>query len=145
MIHEIRARALAHAMNLAERAEDVEASSIVKNASLFDAYLTGQITILSSVDDATRSIEPVLNLGACDGSVIDGRGRNVLPVSIGQGAGHSVNQTFAGCDVSNGAHSNSSSVQDGESVGELPTPSRTETVAATGDTKEAARTHGGAA
>ncbi|MFT9070292.1 MAG: hypothetical protein ABF446_08345 [Acetobacter orientalis] len=41
--------------------------------------------------------------------------------------------------------SDSSSVQDGESVGELPTPSRTETVAASGDTEEAARTHGGAA
>lgn len=43
------------------------------------------------------------------------------------------------------AHSNSSSVQDGESVGELPTPSRTETVAAPSYTKEATRTHGGAA
>lgn len=32
-----------------------------------------------------------------------------------------------------------------KSVGELPTPSRTETVAAPIDTKEAARTHGGAA
>lgn len=41
--------------------------------------------------------------------------------------------------------SDSSSVQDGESVGELPTPPRTETVAASGDTEEAARTHGGAA
>ena len=39
----------------------------------------------------------------------------------------------------------SSSVQDGESVGELPTPSRTETVAASCDTEEAARTHGGVA
>lgn len=43
------------------------------------------------------------------------------------------------------SHNNSSSVQDGESVGELPTPSRTETVAAPSYTKEATRTHGGAA
>lgn len=145
MINEIRAQALAHAMELAKRSGEVEASCILKDASMFEAYLCGIVSGSSSIDDATRGVEPALDIGACDRPVFDRHGGNVFPVSVGQGAGHSVNQTFAGCDVSNCAHSNSSSVQDGESVRELPTPSRTETVTAPGDSEEAARTHGGAA
>lgn len=145
MINEIRAQALAHAMELAKRAEELEASSIVKNASAFEAYLCGAIPCPASIDDAAGSSEPSLDLGACDRSILNGHGGNVLSVSVGQTGGNKEDQPLTGCDVTDCAHNNSSSVQDGESVGELPTPSRTETVAAPGDTEEAPRTHGGAA
>ena len=145
MINEIRAQALAHAMELSRIRMVSEASDIVRDASVFEAYLAGHITSLTPIDDVAGSIEPSLDLGSRDRSILNGHGGNVLSVSVGQTGGNKEDQPLAGCDVTGCAHSNSSSVQDGESVGELPTPSRTETVAATGDTKEAARTHGGAA
>ena len=57
MINEIRAQALAHAMELAKQAGELEASSIVKNASVFEAYLYG----VNSVDG---SISPLNHGGA---------------------------------------------------------------------------------
>lgn len=144
MINEIRARALEHAMELAKRTEELEAPSIVKNASLFEDYLAGQISSLAPVDDAAGSVEPFLNLGACDTAIFDGQRGELFPVREGEVGSNLKYQSLAGGNVSS-AHSNSSSVQDGESVGELPTPPRTETVAVTGDTEEGPRTHGGAA
>ncbi|MCP1243018.1 class III extradiol ring-cleavage dioxygenase family protein [Acetobacter lambici] len=145
MINEIRAQALAHAMELAKRAEELEASSIVKNASAFEAYLCGAIPCPASIDDAAGSSEPSLDLGACNAPISNWNRGQVLPLREGEFLGNDKDQPLTGCSVADCAHSNSSSVQDGESVGELPTPSRTETVAAPGDTEEAARTHGGAA
>lgn len=52
MIDEIRAQALAHAMELAKRAGELEASSIVKNASVFEAYLCGVIPCPASTEEA---------------------------------------------------------------------------------------------
>ncbi|MBO1325370.1 hypothetical protein K2X14_11475 [Acetobacter sp. TBRC 12305] len=144
MINEIRARALEHAMELARRAEELEASSIVKDASVFEAYLAGQIASLAPIDDAAGSVEPFLNLSACDAAIFDGQGGKLFPVREGEVGSNLKYQPLAGGNVSS-THSNSSSVQDGESVGELPTPSRTETVASPAGPEEAERTHGGAA
>ncbi|MBS0966173.1 hypothetical protein JK165_08750 [Acetobacter okinawensis] len=145
MINEIRAQALAHAMELAKRAEELEASNIVKNASVFEAYLCGIIPCLASIDDAAGSIEPPLDLGACNAPIPNWNRGQILPLREGEFLGNNKDQPLTGCGVTDCAHRNSSPVQDGESVGKLPTPSRTETVAAPGDTEEAARTHGGAA
>ncbi|MFT8439864.1 hypothetical protein [Acetobacter fabarum] len=139
MIDEIRAQALAHAMELAKRAGELEASSIVKNASVFEDYLTGTVNDLSSLgEDGDRLIE-----GRFYASRLNG-GKS-LPRGASETGGDEEDQPLTSCSVTDCAHSNSSSVQDGESVGELPTPSRTETVAAPSDTEEATRTHGGAA
>lgn len=139
MITEIRAKALEYAMELSHIRMGSEASDIVKDASVFEAYLTGSVNDLPClVEEGDRLIEGRFCAPGLDG-------RNDLPSGASKTCGDNKDQPFTGCSVADCAHSNSSSVQDGESVGELPTPSRTETVAAPGDTEEAARTHGGVA
>lgn len=139
MINEIRAQALAHAMELAKQAGELEASNIVKNASMFEAYLCGAINNLSGL---VENSDCLVEGRFCASRLNGGEG---LPCGASKTGGDEEDQPLTSCSVTDCAHNNSSSVQDGESVGELPTPSRTETVAAPSYTKEAARTHGGAA
>ncbi|PAL21026.1 hypothetical protein [Acetobacter syzygii] len=139
MINEIRAQALAHAMELAKQAGELEASNIVKNASMFEAYLCRAVNNLSGLVENS-------------GCLVEGRlcasglnGWEGLTGSCGKACSDKKDKPLAGRDVTNGTHENNSPQKENTCGQELPTPSRTETVAASGDTEEAARTHGGAA
>lgn len=142
MIEDIRKTALKHAMELSRDRCASEASDIVKDASVFEAYLTGQITSPAPVHNAASGVEPSLDLSACDCRIFDRDSGQFLPVRQCKLAGNDKDQPLTGCSVADCAHSNSSSVQDGESVGEVATPSRTETVVPGGGAVTEPGTHG---
>ena len=125
----------------------ISASDLVGTAEMIRLYCEGSLKIPGlAIDDNRQGRRLPVNdsnglsvKGGDVGSVHNARG---VSVGVLKSTGDTLDKPFSGVISS---HNNSSSVQDGESVGELPTPSRTETVAASGDTEEAARTHGGAA
>lgn len=80
MIEDIRKTALAHAMELSRGRVSSEASDIVKDASVFEAYLTGQITSRAPVHNAASGVEPSLDLSACDCRIFDRDSGQFLPV-----------------------------------------------------------------
>ncbi|MFP2873720.1 hypothetical protein ACLEIY_16000 [Acetobacter tropicalis] len=140
MIEDIRKIALKHAMELSRTRVSSEASDIIKDASVFEAYLCGAAG--PAINNNSGSSKPPFDLGSCDRSVLNGNGGKVFPVSVGQGRGHDVNQSFSGRDVTNSAHENNSSQKENTSGPELPTPGSTETVIPGGGAVTEPGTHG---
>lgn len=128
MIEDIRKTALAHAMELSRSRINPEASEIVEDASVFEGYLAGHISCSATINEAASSLKPSLNFSSGNSSISDGEGGKFFPISKSQVVSDLKDQSFTGGDVPS-THNTSSSPKDGESVGEVTTPSRTETVA----------------
>ncbi|WP_182356642.1 hypothetical protein [Komagataeibacter europaeus] len=130
MINEIRIKALDAALVIAQATGAMEASDILKDASLIENYLSVGIVgaAVLPVNDLARAVEPALDLGAGDFPIPDRDSGEFLPVSERQIGGDLKDKTLAGSDVSV-THKASSSAQGGEKPERGATLSGSEIVA----------------
>lgn len=139
MIEDIRKTALAHAMELARLRCGGEASNVVKDASVFEDYLTG--AIMPPINKETSVIKEVDNLLACSFGVGTTRkGGKAFPGSRGKACCHKQDQPLTGCGVP--CHKNDSSQKENNCDLDLPTPGSTETVIPSSGTVTDQGTHG---
>ncbi|WP_152927730.1 hypothetical protein [Komagataeibacter europaeus] len=145
MINEIRVKSLDAALEIARVTGVMEASDILKNASLIENYLSIGVGVVGTarlpINDQPRTIEPVLDLGTRNSPVFDRNGGEILSGGEREVMGDLQDKTLAGGDVSV-THKASSSAQGGESGKEVTTPSRAETVVTSGDADLQPGTHG---
>ncbi|GBQ46487.1 hypothetical protein [Acetobacter ghanensis] len=121
----------------------ISAVELTEAAETIRLYCAGKLSVevcfpVNDSDSSREHIGDIVGIGinaldSSNGIVVD------APAVCGSKVESDVqNKRFS-------VHKENSSQKENISDQELPTPSRTETVAASGDTEEAARTHGGAA
>ncbi len=143
MINEIRLKALDAALVIAQETGAMEASDILKDASLIENYLSVGIvgSAVLPVDDLPCGVEPALDLGTGDLSIPNGNCGKFLPVCKRQVGGDLQDKTLAGSDVSV-THKASSSAQGGEKPERGATLSGAETVISSCSCDLCRRMHG---
>lgn len=143
MINEIRIKALDAALAIAQTTGAMEASDILKNASLIENYLSVGIvgSAVLPINDLPCAVEPAHDLGTGDLPIPNGDGGEFLPVCKCQVGGNLQDKTLAGSDVSV-AHKASSSAQGGEKPERGATLSGDETVASRCSCDLCRRVHG---
>lgn len=122
MMEDIRKIALANAMELSRSYGGREASLIVKDASVFEAYLCGTVNNLSCL---VENSDCLVEGRSCASGLKGGDG---LTGSCSKACRDKKDKPLSGCDITSSTHENNSSQKENMSGQDLSTPSRTETI-----------------